>query len=140
MNEWWLVGGLVGLGISGLVGLLQPLQLTLKRVILLVVTLVLLLCIAYSRWGNYYEWHQFVQFQRNQNQVKSLLATAEGRAELIGQLRTRLTQTPESAYGWMLLGKLYLTQGDEKLAREAFAFAKKLKPKVSPQHVILKAA
>jgi len=126
MSEWWLIGGLVGLGVSGLTGLVMPLKLARERVVWLLLIIIILLYAAYSRWGSYHEWHIFAQSQRNQQQVKALLATEQGRKELITQLRTRLNKTPDNAYGWMLLGKLYLTIGDEVLAQQAFELAKKL--------------
>ena len=48
--------------------------------------------------------------------------------ELIRKLRAKLDDTPKSAKGWYLLGRLYNTQNNHALAVEAFTKAHQFEP------------
>ncbi len=123
MTSWWLESGLLGLGSIGLMGLLWPLQLGWRKLVGAVLLLMVLISTLYARWGSYIEWRDFAQLKRHQQQVSVLLASSEGRARLIEHLKARLAATPNQANGWILLGKLYLAQGDQLNAEQAFATA-----------------
>jgi cytochrome c-type biogenesis protein CcmH/NrfG len=116
------------LGGAGLVVMLRPLGLTWQRKLALFALLLLLITLSYARWGHFPAWYEYLRVKRQQEQMKILLASHAGREGLIKQLRARLKRTPDNAYGWVLLAKLYLTQGDKLHAREAFAMARQLNP------------
>ena len=128
MHELGLISGILAMSSVGLMGLIRPLRLNRWYCAMIAGVLVFSLLIAYAGWGMYAEWHNFLQLQYLQQAVKTRMASREGRNELIQQLRARLTQQPENAYGWVLLAKLYASVGEQTLAREALATAEKLSP------------
>lgn len=50
----------------------------------------------------------------------------EERAYLMLALRTRLKSAPDNVEGWILLGRLAMTEGDSEMATEAYAHASRL--------------
>ena len=87
-----------------------------------------LLWLAYAHWGAFDKWVHYTQQQQKQGQVRAMLASAGGTDALIQQIKTRLDNTPASAHGWYLIGKLYLSQQKTIKAKKAFAVAHRLDP------------
>ena len=57
-----------------------------------------------------------------------MLKSIKNPQELINKLRVKLDDSPKSAKGWYLLGKLYSNQNDNKNAVSSFGKAYHLKP------------
>ena len=93
---------------------------------------VLLLCplIRASIGVTYFLWGGWIEIQKNtrKQQILSLLHEKQGPQQLIEQIKARLAQNPKSAQGWYLLGRLYTSQGQWKLAKEAYLKATQLAP------------
>lgn len=85
--------------------------------------------LAYWEWGSWFEWQQFVSQERNQQQIKQVLATIKSPDELIDKLKARLDDSPSSARGWYLLGRLYASQNRWPEANKAFSKAYQFQPK-----------
>lgn len=128
MNEWWLLGCFFLLASLALLLVVYPLRKTLsKRGQLACVTLLLIVIVmAYQYWGAWPAWQQFARSEASQREAKALLAGVKSPAELARKLKARLNKRPESAHGWYLLGRLYASQGEWQLARDAFATSHQL--------------
>jgi cytochrome c-type biogenesis protein CcmH/NrfG len=64
-----------------------------------------------------------------------MLRSIKSPDELITKLKEKLDNTPKSAKGWYLLGRLYVNQNDFTQATEAYAKAYKLAP-ANEQYVV----
>lgn len=128
MSEYWLIVGLVTCALLGGLLLVYPLrgQKILSSCLFLVVGLVLFL--AYGLWGSLPEWQMYRHKQESELAAKAMLQSIKNPQELIDKLQARLNDSPESAKGWYLLGRLYSSQNALNKASEAFAKAYKLKP------------
>jgi len=72
---------------------------------------------AISEWLLHGKKHYELQLQVNR------LGGIEG---IIQRVKQKLEKDPTDAQGWLILGKMYLMQGDEKKAKFAFDKAKEL--------------
>ena len=128
MSDWWLIGLLIALALSACLVLIYPLRIEklssgLASLILLALTIT-----AYLSWGNLSKWQEFQQKQESQKQAQAMLKQIKSPDELIRKLRAKLDDTPNSAKGWYLLGRLYNTQNNHALAVEAFTKAHQFEP------------
>lgn len=83
---------------------------------------------AYEQWGG---WHAFNKYQNKQMRIQAaqeLLKQYKTPDVLIQQLKKKISQQPQRARGWYLLGRLYASQGNWDSAHDAFATALRLKP------------
>src|SRR5580704_10978223 len=128
MSEWWLVGILmfIALGASALI--IYPLGLNFKLNLLLMPVIGTLVFIGYFFWGGFLEWQNDVHQQKAQVLAKEMLKSIKSPQEIIDKLKTKLNDSPESAKGWYLLGRLYTSQNEDKNAVQAFAKAYHFKP------------
>jgi cytochrome c-type biogenesis protein CcmH len=97
--------------------------------------LIVVVVLAYWRWGGWFAWSDFLLQKSRQQQVQERLKTVHGAEDLIRQLKQAVQRHPDSARGWYLLGRLYASQQDWMNASEAFAMAYRLQPKQSDHAV-----
>jgi cytochrome c-type biogenesis protein CcmH len=128
MSEWWLFGSFLVLGLLALLWMLYPLRKTSLLCMILSPILVSATFFAYWHWGALADWQNYLHRQARQQQVQAVLQTIKGPAELIERLQARLQENPKSARGWFLLGRLYASQNEWLLARDAFYQAHQLSP------------
>lgn len=123
MNVWWFLSLLIGL--TGLASLfiIYPFKHRFKAAFFLVPLIFVTAFTGYFCWGSFGEWQQFVHQRAIQEQAQKVLQSVKSPQELIEKLRAKLDDTPKSARGWYLLGRLYASQGDKKNAVNAFAKA-----------------
>lgn len=69
-------------------------------------------------------WRQ----QTLEKAVHNKIASIKDPQQLIDELKAHLQEKPQSAQGWFLLGKLYLTQGQSRQAENALQTAYQLEP------------
>lgn len=128
MNDKWLFLGFILLIILGLVVACYPLRRSKKLILTLTPVFMVSASAGYWHWGAWEDWDAFKQQQVKQQQVKAVLATIKSPDELIDKLKKRLDDSPESAHGWYLLGRLYASQNQWRQARDAFNKSRNLKP------------
>ncbi|WP_232220470.1 tetratricopeptide repeat protein [Legionella tunisiensis] len=83
---------------------------------------------SYWRWGAWSTWQRYMQETERQRRVEAVLQTIKNPTELVDRLKARLQANPDSARGWYLLGRLYVSEGRWQVASEAFAKAHHLDP------------
>ena len=128
MLEWVLLVVLACFFSLALVLVMYPLRLRKSIILGLTSILIIVVSSAYWHWGAFATWHHFLNDKANQQQIQALLQSINSPEELITKLKKRLDQQPDSAKGWYLLGRLYVSQNQWKPAYQAFATAKKLQP------------
>jgi len=128
MSDWWLIGLLGTLILLANVLFLYPLKANRWISILLTPILLALIAAGYASWGSFAQWQVHQRQLESQKQAKHLLNTIKTPEELISKLRAKLDNTPKSAKGWYLLGRLYINQNDFEHATEAFAKAHEFAP------------
>lgn len=95
------------------------------------IILILLPVIAialYQHWGAYEKLKNYEEMQNRLSTLNQVLATGNKAQTLIHLLKNRLKQDPDSAQGWYLLAKIYLSENQFQPAADAFTNASKLKP------------
>ena len=125
MNEGLLIGFLVLLSIACGV-MLYPLRQSRTFCWLLIPAVILLAVIAYWHWGAWRELARYQQQQIQQQRLEALLKSMHGPQGIIKALRAKLAKTPNSARGWFLLGRLYVSQQQWPQAYAAFKHAHRL--------------
>jgi len=128
MNERWFMVGFIVFLIIALMVALYPLRKQKIAVISLLPLLIIIITFAYWHWGSFADWRNYLQDISRQQQVQALLQTIHGPQELIEKLQARLSDKPESARGWYLLGRLYASQQQWQHAHDAFAKAHQFLP------------
>lgn len=81
----------------------------------------------YLHWGDSQQLEKRLADRRRQQQINQFMAQFKNPQQVIDQLKQRLSQQPNSAQGWYLLGRLYFTSGKMPQAVDAFAKANQLK-------------
>jgi cytochrome c-type biogenesis protein CcmH len=84
--------------------------------------------VGYLYWGDYSSWSHYVKAQQKNQLAQEMLKQFKSPEEIIDKLKEKLDESPQSAKGWYLLGKLYLNQQDVKNATIALAKAHHLQP------------
>lgn len=128
MNEWWLLGLLAGLTVLACVFMVYPFKRRLIASLLLAPVIFLVAFTGYFYWGSFGGWQEYVKHLNSQEQAKKMLASVKSPRELIDKLRAKLDDSPKSAKGWYLLGRLYSSQNDKQNAVNAFAKAYQFYP------------
>lgn len=128
MNEWWLVVLLVGITLLACILIVSPLKRRFMASLLLVPVIFALAFSGYYYWGAFPRWQEYIQHQKKQQQAEVLLQSVKSPQELIDKLRAKLDDSPKSAKGWYLLGRLYSSQAQQKEAVAAFAKAYQFNP------------
>lgn len=128
MNEWWLLSMLAGLTVLASIFMMYPLRSSFIAKLLMVPTLFIAAFTGYFFWGDFNGWQRYVQSLVTQEKAQQMLQSIKSPQELIEKLRAKLDNTPKSAKGWYLLGRLYSSQNDTKKAVDAFAKAYQFNP------------
>jgi len=123
MNEWWLIGLLAGISLLACGLIIYPLRRTGVARFLLIPLVFVLAFTGYFYWGGFAQWQEYIHRQATQQQAQEMLKSIKSPQELIEKLRAKLDNSPKSAKGWYLLGRLYTSQNDPKNAAGAFAKA-----------------
>lgn len=128
MNEWWLISILLLMIFGSSALIIYPLRH--NKFICLLVTVIewTIILSGYYYWGGFASWQQYIHQTNSQKVAEQLLKTVKSPQELIDKLRAKLDDTPKSAKGWYLLGRLYSNQSDWQHASSAFAKAHRFKP------------
>lgn len=128
MSDWWLIGLLVAVALSAGFLFIYPLKSNKVIALFLFPVLLVLVVAAYMTWGSFVPWQAYQQQQESQLQAKQMLQQIKTPDELINKLKAKLDDTPKSAKGWYLLGRLYFARNDDEQAATAFAKAYHLVP------------
>lgn len=128
MNEWYLLGLLSVMASLASVFIIYPLKLHLKVRFLLTLLIFIFATLGYYSWGSFPLWQEYVLRQASQEQAQAMLKSIKSPQELIEKLRAKLDDTPKSAKGWYLLGRLYAGQDELQSAVDAFAKAYQFDP------------
>lgn len=99
-----------------------------KIAMILLPLMLLVVTMGYRQWGAWPVWQTYLAEQNKQEEIKRVLAEIKSPEELIERLKSRLDDSPASARGWYLLGRLYVSQNALLKAQEAFAKACQLNP------------
>ncbi|WP_058535609.1 tetratricopeptide repeat protein [Legionella saoudiensis] len=129
MNEWWLLALLVALTLLASAVIIYPLRRHWLACLLLVPIIFILAFTGYFNWGGFAKWQDYLQYQEKQQRADAMLKSIKSPQELIAKLRAKLDDTPKSAKGWYLLGRLYAGQEEKQDAADAFAKAYQFDPK-----------
>lgn len=129
LHEWKLIAGFSLLLIFAMILFLHPLRGSGKRTkwmgMLLLSGLVIL---TYNYYGSLDLLQNYYQKQQKQAEIKEYLAKIKSPQALIDTLRSKLDNSPASAKGWYLLGRLYANQNQWQQAADAFGTAYRLNP------------
>lgn len=128
MSEWYLIALLVSLTCLCAFLLLYPLRRHVVFSVLFMPVIWIFVFCGYFAFGGFGQWQQYTQQQARHAAAQQMLQSIKSPQELIDKLRAKLDDTPQSAQGWYLLGKLYLNQKDFRSASQSFGKAHKLKP------------
>lgn len=128
MSEWWLVGILAVITLFASVLMVYPLRQNPRFSLFLVPVIFVLTSTGYYFWGSFAQWQKYTHHNNTQVLAQQMLKSIKSPQELIDKLKAKLVESPKSAKGWYLLGRLYTSQNDDKNASRAFAKAYRLKP------------
>ncbi len=85
--------------------------------------LVIAASLMYWQWGAYNDILLLEKKQQQQVLVAEALKQYKGPEEIIAKMETHLAEKPDSAKGWLLLGKLYASKKLFEKANNAFSKA-----------------
>ncbi|MFC3907726.1 tetratricopeptide repeat protein [Legionella dresdenensis] len=120
-----------GLGCLGIIAgtlILYPFRRKIAKALWVMPLLTAFLIAAYAQWGSWPAWMKYQTVLAQREKARAIMANMKSPDELINRLRQRLDNTPASAKGWYLLGRLYAGEGKWQQASEAFATSMRLKP------------
>jgi cytochrome c-type biogenesis protein CcmH/NrfG len=122
MNEWWLVVGFCLLASFAFLLVIYPFRQSMGKWWLVFLPL-FFICVtgAYQQWGSWSAWHDYIYEQARHARAEAVLATIKSPAQLAEKLKAKLDDSPASARGWYLLGRVYVSQNEWLSARDAFA-------------------
>jgi cytochrome c-type biogenesis protein CcmH len=136
MNEWLLSGCFLVLAILAFIIATYPVRkMGTKGLLLLSSIFIIFVIMAYRQWGAWPALQAYAYEQTKREEAKKLLATIKSPNELAEKLKAKLDNTPASARGWYLLGRVYASQKQWFLARDAFAKSHQLNPADEPASV-----
>lgn len=122
MNEWWLISSFCLLSSVAFAAIVYPFRKNIGKWWLLFLPLFLILVsTAYLQWGAWPAWKNYLYEQARQEKAKAILATIKSPQQLAEKLKAKLDDSPASARGWYLLGRIYASQNEWLSARDAFA-------------------
>ena len=128
MNEWGLLGILIGITFLASILVIYPLKRHLLTNLLLVPLIFVMSFGGYYYWGGFAKWQNYLIREEKQQQAQKMLQSIKSPQELIEKLRAKLDNSPKSAKGWYLLGRLYTGQNAKQEAVDAFAKAYQFEP------------
>jgi len=127
MNEWWLLICFLILLLLALSVAIYPLRKS-RMALFLTPVLIVLVGLSYWHWGAWPEWVNHLEANDKQQRIQTMLKSIRDPAELIAKLKSTLRKQPNSARGWYLLGRLYVSQNQWQQANKAFERAYTLQP------------
>lgn len=129
MTEWWLIGSFCLLASFAFLLVIYPFRRSMGKWWLVSLPL-FIICVAaaYQQWGSWDAWHNYLFEQARQQRAEAVLATIKSPAQLAEKLKAKLDDSPASAHGWYLLGRVYVSQNEWLAARDAFAKSHQLNP------------
>ena len=116
---WFMLGVMTVLALLFLVVPLCKMKYTLLPVMVL---FPMMACIFYLHWGASQKLIHYWALQRQAEKVKQDLAQYKDPQQVIAQLQAHLKDSPDSARGWYLLGRIYLTM--QQYAKATLALEK----------------
>lgn len=128
MSSIWLLASLFVVSLIAILCLISPLKTSMVKGFCLGLVLLGGLAGFYLYWGGFVAYDAHQQQEYKKQQVQKLLKKIKSPQALIEQLSKKLDETPQSAKGWYLLGRLYLNQKDQQKALASFAKAHQLSP------------
>lgn len=128
MNEWWLIGLLVASVFIASIFIVYPLRRNKIFSVLLIPFVMISVFTGYYFWGGFAQWQGYLHKNETQALAQEMLKSIKSPQELIEKLKAKLDDSPASAKGWYLLGRLYTSQSENRLAAEAFATAHHFMP------------
>lgn len=132
MSSYMLLGCFLILSIIAVSVVLYPLRKSTRIVMTIMIASILLVLpmLGYLYWGSGAEWSNYQKQLVKQEQIQALVKSVNGDPQaIIDKLKKRLTQQPNSARGWYLLGRLYASQENWQEAYSAYSKAHYLAPK-----------
>lgn len=129
MSEWWLISIIVVVILFASIVLVYPLRRNLKVSMMFVPVIFILAGAGYIQWSGFGQWRDYIRQNNSKVLAQQMLKSIKDPAELIEKLKAKLDDSPASAKGWYLLGRLYTSQNENQNAIKAFAKAYQLKPK-----------
>lgn len=128
MSEWGLLGSIAALTGLASAFIIYPLKYCIKKSLTLVSVIFGVAFIGYFYWGGFDDWKKHLERLDSQKQAQKVLQSIKSPKELIDKLSAKLHDTPNSAKGWYLLGRLYSSQNEPQKAVRSFAKAYQLSP------------
>lgn len=129
MSETGLWVILLSFLILGVMIAIYPLSRQHYRVqLVIVMTIIAGSVLGYWQWGSHQQWLDYLHQEEAHRRVQTVMASLKSPQALIDKLKSHLQQKPDSARGWYLLGRLYLSQNQSTLAYQAFLKAHEREP------------
>lgn len=128
MSEWWLIALLSLVAVLASALIIYPLRRQVFFSSMLVPVILILMLSGYYFWGGFSQWQTYVLNNKTKEQAQQMLKSIKSPQELIDKLRAKLDDSPQSAKGWYLLGRLYSNQNEQQNAVNAFAKAHEFQP------------
>ena len=128
MSEWWFFIVLLTCALVALLCFIYPLRRNSLLSLVLAPIILLLASGGYYFFGSYSQWQEYTQHEESQKRAQQMLKSVKNPQELISKLKEKLDDTPKSAKGWYLLGRLYMAQNELKNSVSAFAKAHAFAP------------
>jgi len=110
----------------------KPLQTKFKWQIIGTILFVLSIIFIYKTFGGFEDYYVYKQAEKTKQQALQLLKNLKNTNELSLRLENHLKNNPDSARGWYLLGRLYVSQNKITNALHTFRKAYKLDSKDIP--------
>ncbi len=123
MSEWSVVLVFLLLALIAGIGLIYPLRRSSLSWIVVLPLVVTVTLSGYFYWGSFFSWQGHQKQIASEERARELLKSIKSPQQLITQLKAKLDDTPKSARGWYLLGRLYLAQNELQNAVDSFAKA-----------------
>jgi cytochrome c-type biogenesis protein CcmH/NrfG len=98
-----------------------------KSLYIISLLLILIPGLLYNYLGSWQSWIVYESKLAQSKKIKELIANTS-KEELIQRLRQKLDDSPQSAHGWYLLGRVYMSQGNWLEAKTSFEKSRQLNP------------
>lgn len=135
MNEGLLIALLLATFVLAMGLALYPLRKLPLPGLFFSLLMALMVGLAYWHWGSFAQWRQYLHQDEQRKQAEKMMQALKSPEELVGKLKAKLNEHPESAKGWYLLGRLYDAQGQWQQAAAAYGKAHQLVPEDTPYAV-----
>ncbi len=110
----------------------KPLRNKYRWKIIGTILVALIIAFFYKTFGGFGDYYAYKEAQDSKQQALQILKTIKNTNDLSRRLAKHLKNHPDSARGWYLLGRLYVSQNQLNQAMYAFSKAYKLDSKDIP--------